>query len=208
MEQIICATLDALESQESVLLTWGNAQGFFSQIELRNIITQVLQSYPLAASGLTSFGVAKVMIDRGLLLRHQQNGTSVFRTRMAESVRLYSQLRQMFPKHARGDNWRTAPTLVSDYRFLRRQRKYPQRNLQAAEVLKQLDETAGFTPIHHLLLSALISHSSGMYSLARFQQDACKTYCAACSRADIARRPPLSAQAPGPVKRWHSICLL
>ncbi|ATM88536.1 ATP-dependent helicase [Yersinia thracica] len=174
MERIICVTLDELEAQESVLLTWGNTQGFFSQTELSKIITQVLQSYPLASSGLTSFGVAKVMIDRGLLLRHQQNGTSVFRTRMAESVRLYSQLRQMFPKHARGDNWRTAPTLVSDYRFLRRQRKYPQRNLQAAEVLKQLDETAGFTPIHHLLLSALISHSSGMYSLARFQQDACK----------------------------------
>ncbi len=68
MEQIICATLDALESQESVLLTWGNAQGFFSQIELRNIITQVLQSYPLAASGLTSFGVAKVMIESRIVV--------------------------------------------------------------------------------------------------------------------------------------------
>ena len=174
MEQIIRATLDELEEQESVLLTWGNTQGFFSQTELKNIITQVLQNYPHAATGLNSFSVAKEMMDRGLLLRHQQNGASVFRTRMAESVRLYSQLRQMFPKHGRGDNWRTAPTLVSDYRFLRRQRRYPLRNLQAAEVLQQFDETAGFTPTHRQLLSALISHSSGMYNLARFQQDACK----------------------------------
>ena len=98
MEQIIRAVLDELESQESVLLTWGNTQGFFTQIELSNIITQVLQNFPLDAGGLTSFGIAKVMIDRGLLLRHQQNGVSVFRTRMAEAVRLYSQLRQMFPK--------------------------------------------------------------------------------------------------------------
>lgn len=174
MEQIIRAALDELESQESVLLTWGNTQGFFSQTELSNIITQALQNHPLDASGLTSFGVAKVMIERGLLLRHQQNGVSVFRTRMAESVRLYSQLRQMFPKHGRGDNWRTAPTLVSDYRFLRRQRKYPMRNLQAAEVLQQLDETEGFTSTHRQLLSALISHPGGMYNLARFQHDACK----------------------------------
>lgn len=28
MEQIIRAALDELESQESVLLTWGNTQGF------------------------------------------------------------------------------------------------------------------------------------------------------------------------------------
>ncbi|MCA6935393.1 protein DpdJ [Pectobacterium versatile] len=174
MEQIIRAVVDELESQESILLTWGNTQGFFSQTELSNIITQVLQTPSLDASGLTSFGVAKVMIERGLLLRHQQNGVSVFRTRMAESVRLYSQLRQMFPKHGQGNNWRTAPTLVSDYRFLRRQRKYPLRNLQAAEVLQQLDETVGFTPTHRQLLSALLSHSSGMYNLARFQQEACK----------------------------------
>lgn len=174
MEQIIRAVLDGLESQEAVLLTWGNTQGFFTETELRNTISQVLQNHPLDANGLTSFGIVKVMIDRGLLLRHQQNGVSVFRTRMAESVRLYSQLRQMFPKHGFNDNWRTAPTLVSDYRFLRRQRKYPKRDRQAAEVLQQLDEIAGFTSTHRQLLSALLSHSSGMYNLAYFQQEACK----------------------------------
>lgn len=174
MEQIIRAVLDGLESQEAVLLTWGNTQGFFTEAELRNTISQVLQSHPLDANGLTSFGIAKIMIDRGLLLRHQQNGVSVFRTRMAEAVRLYSQLRQMFPKHGFNDNWRTAPTLVSDYRFLRRQRKYPKRNQQASEVLQQLDEIAGFTSTHRQLLSALLSHSSGMYNLACFQQEACK----------------------------------
>ncbi|MBB6055500.1 protein DpdJ [Tolumonas osonensis] len=173
MEQIIRATLDELEAKESVLLTWGNTQGFFSQTELKDIITQVLQNYPHAATGLSSFSVAKEMLERGLLLRHKQNGASVFRTRMAESVRLYSQLRQMFPKHGRGDNWRTAPTLVSDYRFLRRQRKYPQRNLKASDVLLKLDEIPTFTSTHRQLLSALISHPSGMYNLARFQQDAC-----------------------------------
>lgn len=174
MEQIIRAVLDGLESQEAVLLTWGNTQGFFTETELRNTISQVLQNHPLDANGLTSFGIVKVMIDRGLLLRHQQNGVSVFRTRMAEAVRLYSQLRQMFPKHGFNDNWRTAPTLVSDYRFLRRQRKYPKRDQPAAEVLQQLDEIAGFTSTHRQLLSALLSHSSGMYNLAYFQQEACK----------------------------------
>ncbi|EPF7511696.1 protein DpdJ [Klebsiella variicola] len=174
MEQIIRAVLDGLESQEAVLLTWGNTQGFFTETELRNTISQVLQNHPLDANGLTSFGIAKVMIDRGLLLRHHQNGFSVFRTRMAESVRLYSQLRQMFPKHGRGNNWRTAATLVSDYRFLRRQRKYPKRNLQPIEVFHQLDEIDGFTPIHHQLLSTLISHPGGMYNLARFQLESCK----------------------------------
>ncbi|OEC45840.1 protein DpdJ [Aeromonas sp. DNP9] len=174
MEQIIRATLDELETRESVLLTWGNTQGFFIQTEVSEIITSVLQNHTNVVSGLTSFNVMKSMVARGLLLRYQQNGVSVFRTRMAESVRLYSQLRQMFPKHGQGDNWRLAPPLVSDYRFMRRQRKYPRRNCQAHDVLLQLDEIAGFTPTHRQLLSALLSHSSGMYSLAHFQQNACK----------------------------------
>lgn len=175
MEQIIRATLDELESQESVLLTWGNTQGFFTQAELINILNQVLINHPSAAAGLSGFNVAQEMLRRGLLMRHQQNGSSVFRTRMAESVRLYSQLRQMFPKHGRGDNWRTAPTLVSDYRFLRRQRKYPKRNLAAQDVLQQLDKLPGFSSTHRRLLAALIAHPQGMYNLARFQQDACNS---------------------------------
>lgn len=173
MEEIIRATLDKLESQESELLTWGNTQGFFSQIELRSIINQVLLNSPPAASSFSDIVVAKEMIKRGLLLRHSLNGGDVFRTRMAESVRLYSQLRQMLPKHAAG-YWRTAPTLVSDFRFLRRQRKYPQRNLKASDVLQQLGKSASFTPTHNQLFSALISHPDGMYNLARFQQEACK----------------------------------
>lgn len=34
MEQIIRAVLDGLESQEAVLLTWGNTQGFFTETKL------------------------------------------------------------------------------------------------------------------------------------------------------------------------------
>ena len=51
---------------------------------------------------------------------------------MAEGVRLFARLRQMFPRQHEGPNWVSAATLVADYRLLWRPRKYPARNLTTA----------------------------------------------------------------------------
>ena len=54
---------------------------------------------------------------------------------MAETIRLIFHLRQLFPKHFKNTHgWQIANTLVSDFRFLRKKRKYPKRNLDKINV--------------------------------------------------------------------------
>ncbi len=58
---------------------------------------------------------------------------------MAEAVRLSFRLRQLFPRHQGPTGWQTAPTLVADFRFLWRRRRYPKRDLTANEALAAID---------------------------------------------------------------------
>ena len=53
---------------------------------------------------------------------------------MAEAVRLFTRLRQLFP----GQPWQSGSRLVSDFRFLRRPRAFPERNLGPQKVLAHL----------------------------------------------------------------------
>ncbi|MCP2937901.1 hypothetical protein NK983_34920, partial [Salmonella enterica subsp. enterica serovar Typhimurium] len=53
---------------------------------------------------------------------------------MAEGVRLFARLRQLFPGTHDGTAWVNGATLVADYRLLWRPRKYPARDLTPAEV--------------------------------------------------------------------------
>ncbi|MBS0552204.1 MAG: DEAD/DEAH box helicase, partial [Proteobacteria bacterium] len=57
-----------------------------------------------------------------------------YRTRMAEGVRLFARLRQLFPGTHDGTAWVNGATLVADYRLLWRPRKYPARDLTPADV--------------------------------------------------------------------------
>ncbi|QLE53718.1 hypothetical protein FD724_38340 (plasmid) [Nostoc sp. C057] len=68
---------------------------------------------------------------------------SLFRTRMAEGVRLFARLRQLFPNNS----WQTSPTLVADYRLQIRPRIYPKRYITPEAVIKQLEADKLLTPI-------------------------------------------------------------
>jgi len=167
--------LDQLEEKEQELLSWGVTSVRFSECELLAIIDTQLQlkdpdgRLPIADAQ----GLVNILCERGLLIQLPNYAGGGYRTRMAESVRLYSDLRQMFPKHQRGDAWMQAPTLVSDYRFLRRKRKYPKRDQSAEKVIDFLKKTIELSQKDNEILCALLSHGNSFYSLSNFQQNAC-----------------------------------
>lgn len=136
-------TLDTIEDRETGLLVWGAVDGYFTQAELEDLIDPALN---VALDNHENVGiydglaVIKEMVRRGWLMSVPQPDHTVrYRSRMAETVRLLARLRQLFPQHGRTPNgWQLAPTLVVDFRFQRRQRQYPRRNIQVAEVLRDI----------------------------------------------------------------------
>jgi len=92
------------------------------------------------------------LIDRRLLFAFRDGFTDVFRTRMGESVRLFSRLRQLFPNR----QWQFAPTLVADYRFDRRPRRYPRWVLDPPKVLERLGSEIQLSPLQQQALMALL----------------------------------------------------
>ena len=111
--------------------------GFVSAQELHEIINGLLD-HPEQGVGV-SFQSAATAIDallaRALLFDVGEDPGERFRSRMAEAVRLFFRLRQLFPQHAGPIGWQTAPTLVADFRFIWRRRRYPKRTIDAATAL-------------------------------------------------------------------------
>ncbi|MDD5034966.1 MAG: protein DpdJ [Methylococcaceae bacterium] len=154
------------------MLVWGIVDGAFQKHELDELI------YPLVDSaldeGLTDFFNPDEVINELLALKwlveiEQLDILVGYRSRMAETVRLLQRLRQLFPKHARQSNgWQAAPTLVADFRFHRRRRQYPKRDLPVQDVLARLtattDDAAILTGIR-----ALIQDGEGKTQLSGFQ---------------------------------------
>jgi hypothetical protein len=141
--------LDELEALEARCLVWGLVDNALS----RNEVTSALQSVLDAPKAQRAINDPKCNLQtvrdlRNFLVRHKMLFEVPFatdeeprwRTRMAEGVRLVSQLRQLFPKHER-NKWAEAATLVADYRFLRRPRRYPRRDLGAEQVSASLSES-------------------------------------------------------------------
>lgn len=88
---------------------------------------------------------------------------------MAETVRLLLRLRQLFPKHAHtGTGWQEAPTLVADFRFQRRRRIYPLRDVGVDSTLQCLRAVTGNVAILSGAL-ALLRPGGTEFPLASFQ---------------------------------------
>jgi hypothetical protein len=139
--------LNYIEERESKLLVWGIVDGAFLKEELSDII------YPLIDSALNSGNeeffepveVVSSLIELKWLVEVElENGAVGYRSRMAETVRLLQRLRQLFPKHVKQPNgWQEAPTLVADFRFQRRRRQYPRRDIPREVVLDKLGKVTG-----------------------------------------------------------------
>ncbi|MFM2219855.1 MAG: hypothetical protein RL240_4173 [Planctomycetota bacterium] len=171
-EKLLLDFLGDLERAESRLLGWGLVDGFFSERELEDLAEAFLSkenAYSIFDSGRKFL---RTMEDKGLIFSWVANGIEPrYRTRMAETVRLMSGLRQIFPKHVRRPGeWQTAPSLVSDFRFLNRPRQYPQRNQSPSNWLPTWSSGTTLSPLQVEAMSSLLKNSDGeFFDLSGFQ---------------------------------------
>jgi ATP-dependent helicase Lhr and Lhr-like helicase len=129
--------LAVLEPREAALLSWGVVDGGFVQAELEPLLEKVLQE---AGEGERD---PLLLLDElehsGILHRVRSAGPERWRTRSAETVRLLSRLRQLFPRGSDPTGgWEKAPSLVADFRYMLRPRSYPSRDLRRADVLRSI----------------------------------------------------------------------
>ncbi len=170
-EEFLGSTLDRIEEKEAKLLVWGIVDGAFNQTEIRGIVDPLIDE--ALNSGvedfLTADEVLAELLKRKLITEVPIGGGSVgYRSRMAETVRLLQRLRQLFPKHAGTSGWQRAPNLVADFRFLRRRRQYPARNIPAEQALTMIGEVAG-SPALLMALKALLAPGGRAVMLSGFQ---------------------------------------
>jgi hypothetical protein len=161
-ERLAREFLDALERAEAKLLTWGVVDGGFTEEDLVESAERFVSEH-LDVEGVSPAELVADLLRRHLLVDLPFDAGRLYRTRMAESVRLFARLRQMF----KFGHWRTGATLVSDFRFAMRPRVYPRRDLTAAWAMEQWDVAGVLKPGRRAALSALLSRPD--FRLAGFQ---------------------------------------
>lgn len=172
-EVLILAALDQIEQSEAQLLTWGLVDGHVSANEIHRIIDALLNDPTTGASVRfhDADDLIAELIDRALLFDIGEEPGTRYRSRMAEGVRLLFRLRQLFPQHRGPTGWQSAPTLVADFRFIWRRRRYPRRDVNAASALARI-ATASSDQAACAALSALVESYGPDFTLAGFQVDA------------------------------------
>lgn len=166
--ELLKACLDKFEEHEIQMLSWGDTAGFFTQQEVMATINQMVEQF--ANQYGCFFEPEDVFLsmvnERAMLIEiphpdHVMTNTGYYRTRMAESVHLFKLQRQLFWNKKLEDS----KTLVSDFRFVRRARSYPRRDLQANVIKQQVTQQFGSSlrPILDCLLK-------DQFNLSGFQE--------------------------------------
>lgn len=132
--------LDRLERQEVRVLVWGLVDSALSEAEVDDALRDILnENQEIAADANctldTEARFRQRLLELGYLTRVfvRPLAPSRYRTRMAEGVRLFARMRQLFPGKHDGAGWVNGATLVADYRLLWRPRKYPARDLTPSD---------------------------------------------------------------------------
>lgn len=142
--------LNEIEKREMPLLSWGVTTGTFSEAELEDLLRSVAPDEDLD-------DLVDALINRGMLVA-KGVADERYRSRMAETVRLVTGLRQWF----HGRDWSTAPSLVSDARFLSQPRVVPRRDQSVAELSSNLNAHFGadWTARHDEAMRAVLAGRS------------------------------------------------
>lgn len=131
--------LGELENCEASLLSWGLVDGFWSEEELLARADGFLTKREAWHSIPDGMSLLNLLEQEHFIIRWDGPNGCRYRTRMAESLRMMSRLRQLFPKHLRTPGaWVASPALVSDFRFLPKPRKYPHRDIDATQFIEDL----------------------------------------------------------------------
>lgn len=165
--------LSGLEDLELPLLSWGVTDGALSEAEVLGVIDDVLANHADGTGSAGSVGVLDFLQDQALLFRVPGSSPPRYRTRIAETLRLTAQLRQLFPPRETPGGpppgwWRAGRRLVADYRLYAAARRYPCRDTPAPDALAAFAQAPGWGQVQEAVTSAQI----GARSLAQFQVDA------------------------------------
>ena len=171
LAEAVAEFLSVLERKEASLLSWGAVNGFFSTEEVEDLAAEFVDQHSLWDIVRDPIELVDELVERQLLFEFINTGEFRYRTRMAEAVRLFSKLRQIFPKHIENGTWRTAPSLAADYRLIIRPRSYPKRELPPTEVIEELEQ---FPELGSLGADAVKSTLGQSIQLAKFQFRAAK----------------------------------
>ena len=125
--RILLRVLDALEDDDSRNLVWGLTDESWPE-------DRILDKIAAAAPSHDPQDVLEQLLRHNLVFELDRRWPTEFRTRMAETMRLMSHLRQQF----RGRPWQAAPRLVADFRFRHEPRRFPKRDLTADTVVTRL----------------------------------------------------------------------
>ncbi|WP_420995169.1 protein DpdJ [Cupriavidus sp. 30B13] len=170
-ERFLASVLDRIEEREARLLVWGIVDGAFGLDEISDLLNPLIDE--AINDGLEDFFSAEDVLAE---LRQRKwiaevprsGGATGYRSRMAETVRLLQRLRQLFPKHAGPTGWQQAPSLVADFRFLRRRRRYPARDISVELALTMIGEAAP-SPALLTAVQALLTSRDRTVRLSGFQ---------------------------------------
>ncbi|MGF6923884.1 protein DpdJ [Paraburkholderia sp. 40] len=167
---LLIACLDALEQRELPLLSWGIVDAAITHDEMVELVDPLLVD--ATSGGLDAYFDADAVIEdlvQRVLIVCVDDSEPRYRSRMAETIRLASKLRQWFPKHGVDGGWANAPTLVADYRFRWRRREYPDRKVTLGELLQEIRDVPPFAVS---AMRVLLQIDAGQIKLAQFQVDA------------------------------------
>ncbi|MFC8044261.1 protein DpdJ [Nocardia sp. NPDC057353] len=171
--------LSALEDRELPLLSWGVTTGVLSWDEVTGTIESLLAGHRDAPRGTTIDALVDYLVSKALLVpvpsgtpSYGSAETPMYRTRMAEALRLTVNLRQLFaPRWGATQQtgwWLSGPRLVADYRLHVRPRRYPKRDIKADQACTQLATLQGWGDPQKQIARALV----GENLLAAFQVEA------------------------------------
>lgn len=128
MDDNLLKFMDYLEVIDTGYLNWGLVDYSYSEDEIKELIEDCFNYHIDDLDGFIN-----QLTTQNLLYSFYDDNSKRYRTRLSETVRLISHLKQLFPNR----DWRSASNLVADFRFLRRPRKFPRRDKPLSEIFKQ-----------------------------------------------------------------------
>ena len=158
-QSILHSVLDRLETEEARLLSWGDTGGLFSKDEVLGHIRDVAPEHD--PEDVLDAMSSQVMVHR---VSDSSGRESGYRSRMGEAVHLFRNLRQWFV----GQSLFETKALVSDFRFVRRPRAYPRRNIELSVVLRDLEQAG----VHQDRYEDALREQVGVFRLSGFQNRA------------------------------------
>ncbi|EJC6828439.1 TPA: DEAD/DEAH box helicase [Vibrio parahaemolyticus] len=160
IDKALLTCLDAIEEKEIEMIVWGDTNVLLTRDEILHVISQFIDVYEVAEDVLSELKGRALVFESEL-----PNGETGYRSRMAETVHLQANLRQWFHNH----ELETTKSLVSDYRFVRRPRRYPKRDFPAVSLIEGWANKLNLTHEQVSILNYLLVEGKKDFNLAGFQ---------------------------------------